>query len=153
MYRTRRAAQGNAGRSSGSVLHDRATSITFSGEAACHGFEHSEHSYRAVDLMVTRSVREVLQSAPRLRARVTIVWHERARESMGETPMPLSNTLSHNPLKQRAAKTRMHESIIFAIQRLRLSLELESFFAGTPQSEARIFRYRSYHVPPAFHPR
>ncbi len=28
-----------------------------------------------------------LQSAPRLRARVTIAWHEGARESMGETLM------------------------------------------------------------------
>ncbi len=27
---------------------------------------------------------EGLQSAPRLRARVTIAWHDRGRESMGE---------------------------------------------------------------------
>jgi hypothetical protein len=39
--------------------------------------------------------------------RVTIAWHERARESMGETPMPLSNTPSHNPLKQQAVTRRV----------------------------------------------
>jgi len=39
-----------------------------------------------------------------LTRRVIIAWHERARESMGETPMPLSNTPSHNLLKQRAGK-------------------------------------------------
>ncbi len=33
--------------------------------------------------------------------RDTIAWYALARESMGETPMPLSNTPSHNPLKQR----------------------------------------------------
>jgi len=58
--------------------------------------------------MVTRSVSEVLQSAPRLRvglpSRGTSAL---AGESMGETPMPLSNTPSHNPLKQRAVTLRV----------------------------------------------
>ena len=40
-----------------------------------------------------------------LTRRVTIAWHERPdRESMGETPMPLSNTQFHRPLKQRAGE-------------------------------------------------
>ena len=40
-----------------------------------------------------------------LTRRVTIAWHARpARESIGETPMPLSNPPSHNPLNQRAGK-------------------------------------------------
>lgn len=37
-----------------------------------------------------------------LTRRVTIGCHERARESMGETPIPLSNTPCHSLLKQRA---------------------------------------------------
>ncbi len=39
--------------------------------------------------------------------RVTKAWQERARESMGETPMPLSNTPCHSPLKQQAVTRRV----------------------------------------------
>jgi hypothetical protein len=52
---------------------------------------------------INKPVSEELQSKPRLRvglpSRGTSAL---ARESMGEPPMPLSNTPFYNPLKQRA---------------------------------------------------
>jgi hypothetical protein len=54
--------------------------------------------------MVTRARERRNAVGSSLTRRVTIAWHERAREFMGETPMPLSNTPSHNSLNQRAGK-------------------------------------------------
>jgi hypothetical protein len=70
--------------------------------------------------MVTRSVSEGLQSAPRLRVGLPLRGTSAlARESMGETPMPLSNTPFHNPIKQRAG-----ERGIAAAPRSRVGLPL-----------------------------
>ena len=44
--------------------------------------------------------------------RVTIAWHERAREFMGETPIPRSNTPYHSPLKQRAVTIRVSMDLV-----------------------------------------
>jgi hypothetical protein len=75
---------------------------------------------------------------------MVIVWHERpARESMGETPMPLSNTPSRNPLKQQVVTRRVTTAKKWSIQKIHSLGAKADDDNSQPSSESRIVTYRT----------